>query len=137
MSVYCDDVVEGPETFDMRLTLANSNDEVMLGRNVTSEGYIIDSTGKPNLMHITQSSYYIILCIIVVVSFSQSSYEAMEDDGSVTMVVLLSQSSSIPFQLTINTTDVTAESKHVIIIDNVHTVYLRMCSQILVTSMKA
>ena len=56
MSVYCDDVVEGPETFDMTLTLANSSDEVILGRNVTSEGYIIDSTGKPNLMHITQSS---------------------------------------------------------------------------------
>ena len=70
-------------------------------------------------------------------SFNQSSYEAMKDDGSVTMVVLLSQSSSIPFQLTINTTDVTAESKHAVIIDNVHTVYLRMCLQILVISMKA
>ena len=60
MSVYCDDVVEGPETFDMTLTLTNSSDEVMLGRNVTSEGYIIDSTGKPNLMHITQSSYILL-----------------------------------------------------------------------------
>ena len=60
MSVYCDDVVEGPETFDMTLTLANSSDEVILGRNVTSEGYIIDSTGKPNLMHIAQSSYILL-----------------------------------------------------------------------------
>ena len=58
MSVYCDDVVEGPETFDMTLTLANSSDEVILGRNVTSEGYIIDSTGKPIVMHITQSIVY-------------------------------------------------------------------------------
>ena len=67
-------------------------------------------------------------------SFNQSSYEAMEDDGSVTMVILLSQSSSIPFQLTISTIDVTAESKYAIINDNVH---VSMCLQMLVISMKA
>ena len=53
ISVICDDVVEGAETFDMMLILTNSSDEVMLGRNVTSEGYIIDSTGKLNVMYVT------------------------------------------------------------------------------------
>ena len=43
------------------------------------------------------------------VSFSQPSYGVMEDDGTVTIDILLSQSSSVPFQVVINTTDVTAE----------------------------
>ena len=45
MSVTCDDVVEGSETFDMRLTLASSISGITLGRDI-SEGLITDSTGK-------------------------------------------------------------------------------------------
>ena len=46
-------------------------------------------------------------------SFSQSSYGVMEDDGTVTLMLQLSQTSSEPFQVTINTTDVTAVGKYV------------------------
>ena len=45
ISVSCDDEVEGLETFDMRLTLANSSTGVTLGRD-TSVGQITDSTGN-------------------------------------------------------------------------------------------
>ena len=45
VSVTCDNEIEGSETFDMTLTLAGSATGVMLGRD-TSEGVIIDSTGK-------------------------------------------------------------------------------------------
>ena len=41
-------------------------------------------------------------------SFSQSSYGVMEDDGTVTLMITLSQQSSVPFQVTLNTMDVTA-----------------------------
>ena len=42
VSVTCDNVTEGLETFDMRLS---SSSGVTLGRNI-SQGLIIDSTGK-------------------------------------------------------------------------------------------
>ena len=45
IAVTCDDLVEGPETFDMTLTLTSSTDGVTLSRD-TAEGQIIDSTGK-------------------------------------------------------------------------------------------
>ena len=45
VSVTCDNVTEGLETFDMRLTVTSSSSEVTLGRD-TCEGQIIDSTGK-------------------------------------------------------------------------------------------
>ena len=45
IAVTCDDEVEGLETFDITLTLTSSATRVMLGRD-TSEGVIIDSTGK-------------------------------------------------------------------------------------------
>ena len=41
----CDNVREGLETFDMRLTLTSSSLGVSLGRD-TCEGQINDSTGK-------------------------------------------------------------------------------------------
>ena len=44
-------------------------------------------------------------------SLSQSSYEVMEDDGTVTLMIELSQPSSEPFQVTVNTMDVTAVGK--------------------------
>ena len=44
ISVTCDDVVEGLETFDMTLTLTSSSPGVSLGRS-TVEGQIVDSTG--------------------------------------------------------------------------------------------
>ena len=44
VSVTCDNVTEGLETFDMRLTIVNGSPGVTLGRN-TSEGQINDSTG--------------------------------------------------------------------------------------------
>ena len=44
VSMTCDNVTEGLETFDMRLTIASGSPGVILGRN-TSEGQINDSTG--------------------------------------------------------------------------------------------
>ena len=44
ISVTCDDVVEGSETFDMRLTLTSGGNGITLGRD-TSVGEIMDSTG--------------------------------------------------------------------------------------------
>ena len=41
-------------------------------------------------------------------SFSKSSYGAMEDGGSVTMVILLSQISLIPFEVEVTTMNMTA-----------------------------
>ena len=48
------------------------------------------------------------MILIVVVSFNQSSYEVMEDNGTVSLVIALSQPSSMPFEVTINVVDVTA-----------------------------
>ena len=45
VSVTCDKVTEGLETFDMTLTLTSSSSGVTLGRD-TCEGQINDSTGK-------------------------------------------------------------------------------------------
>ena len=44
-------------------------------------------------------------------SFSEASYGVMEDDGTVTLVISLSQTSSVSFEVTVNTMDVTAMSK--------------------------
>ena len=44
VSVSCDNVTEGLETFDMRLTITSSSSGVTLGRD-TCEGQINDSTG--------------------------------------------------------------------------------------------
>ena len=41
-------------------------------------------------------------------NFNQSLYEVMEDDGEITLTLDLSQASSVPFNVTINTIDVTA-----------------------------
>ena len=41
-------------------------------------------------------------------SFHQSSYGVIEDDGTVNIMIVLSQTSSVQFQITISTTDVTA-----------------------------
>lgn len=46
VSVTCDDEIEGLETFNMTLSLTNGSSEVVLGRNISSEGHIIDSSGK-------------------------------------------------------------------------------------------
>ena len=45
------------------------------------------------------------------VSFNQSSYEVMEDDGTVSLVITLSQPSSVPFGVSIGTMNVTAVGK--------------------------
>ena len=47
-------------------------------------------------------------------SFSQSLYEVMEDDGTVTLMITLSQVSSVPFQVTVNTTNVTAVGEYAV-----------------------
>ena len=47
ISVICDDVVEGMETFDMRLALTSSIAGVTLGRDM-AKGQITDNTGKLN-----------------------------------------------------------------------------------------
>ena len=45
ISVTCDDVIEGLETFDLTLALVTSNPQITLGTS-TAEGEIIDSSGK-------------------------------------------------------------------------------------------
>ena len=45
VSVTCDNVTEGLETFNMTLSLAGSSSGITLGRD-TCEGQINDSTGK-------------------------------------------------------------------------------------------
>ena len=44
LSVTCDNITEGLETFDMTLTIVSDSPEAILGRD-TSEGQINDSTG--------------------------------------------------------------------------------------------
>ena len=44
ISVSCDNVIEGVETFDMNLTLVSDNPRVRVGRD-TSVGRITDSSG--------------------------------------------------------------------------------------------
>ena len=41
-------------------------------------------------------------------NFNQSSYGVMEDDGAVNIMIILSQASSVQFQVVINTADATA-----------------------------
>lgn len=43
------------------------------------------------------------------INFNQSTYGVMEGDGTLSIHILLSQPSSVPFQVLINTIDVTAE----------------------------
>ena len=50
---------------------------------------------------------------VVVVNFNQSSYEVMEDDGSVTIMILLSQVSLVQFEVGINPMDLTATGNNV------------------------
>ena len=45
VSVTCDSVVEGPETFNMRLTLTSTSHRITSGIDI-SQGLINDSTGK-------------------------------------------------------------------------------------------
>ena len=45
VSVTCDDVTEGLESFDMTLTLISNSSGVILGRDIC-EGHINDSTGS-------------------------------------------------------------------------------------------
>ena len=51
---------------------------------------------------------------IVVVNFNQSSYGVMENDGSVTVMILLSQASLVQFEVGINSMDLTATGKNYI-----------------------
>ena len=52
----------------------------------------------------------------VAVSFSRSSYEVMEDNGTVSLVIALSQPSSVPFEVSIGTMNVTAVGKYIYVI---------------------
>ena len=63
-------------------------------------------------------SYLLRDCYIVGVRFSQSSYEVMEYDGTVTLTLQLSKMSSEPFEVTMNTMDVTAVGKWIVAIKN-------------------
>ena len=105
ISVTCDSIVEESETFDIRLTIIGSGFGVMLRRDI-AQALITDSTGKPNQM-ITLLMYLTYYSVIV--NFDQSTYGVMESDSTASLVILLSQPSSIPFQVVINTIDVTAK----------------------------
>ena len=49
------------------------------------------------------------IVVSVMVDFKQSSYGVMEDGGTVTMIMILSQPSSVQFQVIISATDFTAK----------------------------
>ena len=46
-------------------------------------------------------------------SFNQSSYGVMEDDGTVNIMIVLSQASSVHFEVMIITTNITTEGMYV------------------------
>ena len=48
------------------------------------------------------------MCLTVVVNFNQSSYGVMEEDGTISITIILSQASSVEFQVTINALNVCA-----------------------------
>ena len=48
----------------------------------------------------------------VVVSFNQSSYEVLEDNGTVSLLIALSQPSSVSFEVSVDTMNVTAVGKY-------------------------
>ena len=50
-----------------------------------------------------------IIFVSVMVNFNQSSYGVMEDDGTVTIIMILSQPSPVQFQVIISATDFTAK----------------------------
>ena len=49
-----------------------------------------------------------VMFISVMVTFNQSSYGVIEYDGTVTIMMIFSQPSSVEFQVTINVSDITA-----------------------------
>ena len=54
ITILLDNVVEGLENFNMKLSLVTNNPQITLGRD-RSKGQIIDSTGKCNkLMYVCQ-----------------------------------------------------------------------------------
>ena len=53
-------------------------------------------------------------------SFSQSSYGVMEDDGRVTLIIRLSQLSSVPFQVIVNIMNVTAVGEYTVAKTRLH-----------------
>ena len=59
-------------------------------------------------------------CSLVEVSFNQSSYGVMEDDGTVSLVIALSQPSSVPFEVIVQTINVTAVGEYAHSIFYVH-----------------
>ena len=46
-------------------------------------------------------------------SFNQSTYGIMEDDGTVNTMIVLSQTSSVQFEVMISATDITAGGMYV------------------------
>ena len=49
-----------------------------------------------------------VMFISVMVTFNQSSYGVIEYDGTITIMMIFSQPSSVEFQVTINVSDITA-----------------------------
>ena len=58
-------------------------------------------------------------------SFSQSSYGIMEDSGSVTIMILLSQTSPVRFKVEINTVELTTTG--IVIVNDVNTYVVLAC----------
>ena len=47
-------------------------------------------------------------------SFNQSSYGITEDDGTVTLTLVLSEASTVTFEVTVSTIDVTAIGMYIV-----------------------
>jgi len=104
--VTCDNVTEGLEIFNLALTTTSGSAGVTLGRD-TCVGQIVDSTDKKLIRTDAKFLLMIRMFNVVVVNFNQLSYRVMED-GSVSVLILLSKLSSVESLVMISTADVTA-----------------------------
>ena len=104
LSITCDELIEGNETFNLTLSLASDNDQITIGKSMAIVK-IIDSTGKCYLEPILMLQYlhiYVCVHIIVMVNFNQSLYVVREDDGAVIVKVIMSKQSSQQLQVIIS-----------------------------------
>ncbi|XP_065918207.1 adhesion G-protein coupled receptor V1-like isoform X2 [Dysidea avara] len=88
ISVSCDGELEGDEKFNIMLSLPSNNPQVSLRTNK-----------QTSIVRITDST--------VEVNFDKSSYEVREDSDEVMIMIVLNQPSSKPFDVIINSVDVT------------------------------
>ena len=107
ISVMCDKIVEGTESFYISLTLTSISHQVRTGRDRAAVK-IEDTTSKLWSSN-EYRGWYDWINYTAIVNFKQSSYEVMEDKGEEMIMIELSQPSSEPFEVMVTIMDVTAK----------------------------